>query len=127
MNNLRVRVSPDGLYTYPDVVLYCEPSFAGDPKDTLVNPLLIVEVLSSATEARDRGFKFAQYRKLGSLREYILVSQSEPRVGVFRPSSRQGEWIFVEAAGLDAVCRVESIGCEIPLREIYSGVVFDET
>ncbi len=127
-SDLRVRVSPEGLYTYPDIVVYCgKARFADDRKDTLVNPTLIVEVLSPTTEARDRGFKFAQYRKLESLREYILVSQTEPRVEVFRPSSGPGEWIFVEAAGLDAVCRLESIGCEIPLSEIYSGVDFEET
>ncbi len=127
-SDLRVRVSPEGLYTYPDIVVCCgEPLFADDRKDTLVNPSLIVEVLSPATESRDRGFKFVQYRKLESLREYVLVSQEEPRVEIFRPRAERSEWVLIEATGLDAVCRLESIGAEIPLREIYSGIAFDET
>ena len=69
-NDLRVRVSPAGLYTYPDIVVVCgEPRFADGLGDTLINPTLIAEVLSPSTEAYDRGFKFAQYRTLESLRE----------------------------------------------------------
>ena len=88
---LRLRVSPTGWYTYPDIMVVCdEPRFADEQNDTLLNPTLIVEVLSPSTEAHDRGFKFAQYRKLDSLREYVLVSQSEPRVERFvrQPAAR---------------------------------------
>src|SRR5258707_36170 len=70
-NDLRMRVSPEGLYTYPDVVVVCgEPKFADDWTDTLLNPVLLIEVLSPSTEAYDRGFKSAQYRTLESLQEY---------------------------------------------------------
>ena len=78
-SDLRLRVSPDGLYTYPDVIVICgDPRFADDQRDTLLNPELIVEVLSPSTEAYDRGFKSAQYRTVESLEEYALVSQAEP-------------------------------------------------
>ena len=123
-NDLRVRVSPGGLYTYPDVVVVCgDPKFADDQKDTLLNPTVIVEVLSPSTEAYDRGFKAAQYRKLESLQEYALVSQDEPRMEIFRRQAG-GAWLFSEAAGLEAVCRFESLECQVALADIYEKVIF---
>jgi Uma2 family endonuclease len=123
-SDLRLRVSPDGLYTYPDVLVICgDPKFADDQRDTLLNPALIVEVLSPSTEAYDRGFKSAQYRTVESLQEYALVSQAEPRVEVFRRQSG-GHWLLSEAVGLEAVCHFESLDCSIPLAEIYSKVTF---
>jgi len=122
--DLRVRVSEQGLYTYPDLVVVCgEPRFADDQKDTLLNPTLVAEVLSPSTEAYDRGFKSAQYRRIQSLDEYVLVSQSEPRVEVFR---RQGNvaWLLSESFGLDSVFRLESLNCEITLPDIYGQVTF---
>ncbi len=69
--------APKGLHPYPDIAVVCgEPAFADDQKDTLLNPVLIVEVLSKSTEAMDRGLKFREYRKIDSLREYVLVSQT---------------------------------------------------
>lgn len=123
-NDLRVRVSPDGLYTYPDLLVVCgQPRFADGLADTLLNPLLIVEVLSPSTEAYDRGFKFAQYRTLESLQEYALVSQSEPRVEIFRRQP-SGDWLLSEAAGIEAVCRFDSVSCTIAARDIYDKVTF---
>ena len=123
-NDLRLRVSPDGLYTYPDVIVICgEPRFADDQSDTLLNPALIVEVLSPSTEAYDRGFKSAQYRTVESLEEYALVSQAEPRVEVFRRQPG-GHWLLSEAVGIEAVCHFESLDCAVPLAEIYAKVTF---
>jgi Uma2 family endonuclease len=124
-SDVRVCVSPDGLYTYPDIVVVCDkPRYLDGHRDTLLNPVLVIEVLSPSTEAYDRGFKAAQYRSIASLMEYAWVSQSEPRVELFRrlPS---GGWLLSEAAGLDAVSRLESTGCSIALRDIYAKVVFD--
>jgi Uma2 family endonuclease len=122
--DLRLRVSPDGLYTYPDVIVICgDPRFADNRQDTLLNPALIVEVLSPSTEAYDRGFKSAQYRTVESLEEYALVSQAEPRVEVFRRQPG-GHWLLSEAIGLDAVCHFESLECSVPLAEIYAKVTF---
>jgi Uma2 family endonuclease len=123
-SDLRLRVSPEGLYAYPDVVVICgDPRFADDRKDTLLNPTLIVEVLSPSTEAYDRGFKSAQYRTLASLEEYVLVSQAEPRVEVFRRQPG-GHWLLSEAIGLEAVCGFESLDCGVPLADIYDKVTF---
>jgi Uma2 family endonuclease len=123
-NDLRVRVSPAGLYTYPDLVVICgEPKFADNRADTVLNPTLIVEVLSPSTEAYDRGFKFAQYRTLESLQEYGLVSQSEPRVEIFRRQP-SGDWLLSESAGMEAICRFDSAGCTIAVKDIYDKVTF---
>jgi Uma2 family endonuclease len=121
---LRLRVSPAGLYTYPDVIVICgEPKFADDQRDTLLNPALIVEVLSPSTEAYDRGFKAAQYRTLASLEECVLVSQAEPRMEVFH-RQKDGHWLLSESIGLEAVCRFESLDCGLLLAEVYDKVTF---
>ena len=121
---LRVRTAPSGLYAYPDVVVFCgEPRFADDRTDTLLNPVLLIEVLSRSTEAYDRGFKAAQYRTIEMLREYALVSQTEPRVEVFRRQS-SGDWLLSESVGLGSVCRFESVDCVIPLARVYRKVTF---
>jgi Uma2 family endonuclease len=125
-NDLRLRVSPARVYTYPDIIAGCDPPrFADDQKDTLLNPALVIEVLSPSTEAHDRGYKFVQYRQLESLREYVLVSQSEPRIERFERQA-DGRWVLSEHVGMDAVCRFESVGCDVPLADIYENVAFGE-
>jgi Uma2 family endonuclease len=90
MLRMRVRVGDTGLYTYPDVVVACPPIQCEDEeRDTLLNPAVIIEVLSPSTEAYDRGEKFFRYRRLASLREYILVAQDAPRIERF---VRQGDF-----------------------------------
>ncbi len=125
--DVRLRVSPDGLYTYPDVMVVCgAAAFSDEHQDTLLNPVLIVEVLSPSTEAHDRGFKFTQYRRLESLREYVLVAQHEPRVERFL--RQPGEtWLMAESVGLGAVCRLESVDAEVSLGNIYDKVEFAAT
>jgi len=123
-NDLRIRVAPEGLYTYPDVVVVCgEPRFADGVADTLLNPTVIIEVLSPSTEAYDRGFKFAQYRTLESLKEYALVSQTEPRVEIFRRQP-SGDWLLSESAGMESACRFDSVSCTVALKDIYDKVTF---
>jgi len=123
--DLRSQVSPNGLYTYPDVIVICgEPKFADDRRDTLLNPTLIAEVLSPSTEAYDRGFKSAQYRTVESLQEYVLVLQAEPRVEVFRRQPDRN-WLLSESIGLQAVCRLDSLDCRLALADIYDKVTFD--
>ena len=110
---LRVKAAGGRSFTYPDiVVVFGEPRFADDQKDTVVNPVLIIEVLSKSTEARDRGFKFAQYRQIESLKEYAMVSQSEPRIEVFFRDPC-GNWVLREFAGLDAVCGFGSVDTKV--------------
>jgi Uma2 family endonuclease len=124
-SDVRVRVSRGGLYTYPDIVVVCgTPQYLDDGRrDTVLNPVLLIEVLSPSTEAYDRGFKFAQYRMLESLQEYALVSQSEPRVEIFRRQPSR-EWLLSESAGMDAVCRFDSADCTIALNDIFDKVTF---
>jgi Uma2 family endonuclease len=120
---MRVRVS-GRLYTYPDVVVVCgEPKFLDDRTDTVANPIMIVEVLSPSTEAYDRGAKASQYRTMESLKEFALVTQTEPRVEIFRTRGTN-EWTFVESIGLESTCRFESVDCELPLAGIYDQVAF---
>lgn len=125
--DMRVKVSPTGLYTYPDASVVCgRPRFEDKEVDVLLNPTVIVEILSKSTEAYDRGEKFAQYRTLDTLLDYLLVSQDRPLVERF---TRQpdGVWLFTESAGLDAVMPIESIQCQLPLAEVYDRVEFDQT
>ena len=123
--DLRLKVNPHRLYTYPDISVVCgESKLADDHKDTLLNPTVLVEVLSPSTEARDRGLKFTHYRHIESLQEYALVWQSEPRLEIYRRQPA-GDWLLSEISGLDSTCRFGSLGCEVPLSEIYSGVSFD--
>jgi Uma2 family endonuclease len=119
--------SPRGLHAYPDVVVVCgEPKLVDRRNDILLNPTVIIEVLSPSTEAYDRGFKFHQYQLVESLQEYGLVSRTEARVEIFRRQGN-GEWLLAESVGLDAVCHFKSIACEIPLAAIYRKVNFEAT
>ena len=122
-NDMRVKVSPTGAYTYPDVVAVCdEPLFEDTSFDSLLNPTVLVEVLSPSTEAYDRGEKFAHYRQIDSLREYVLVSQDCVRVEHYL---RQGEqWLLTEFSALDELLYLASIACELSLGEIYAKVQF---
>ena len=126
-SDLRVKVDRTGLYTYPDVVVYCDrPRFEDDTFDTLLNPRAIAEVLSPSTEAYDRGEKFTQYRQIPTLQEYVLVSQNRPLVErhVRQPD---GSWLMTEFAGLEQVLEFASVPARVPLAEIYRDVAFPET
>ena len=125
-SNLRVRVSPTGLYTYPDLLVICgEPQF--DPRDTrrttVINPRTIVEVLSPSTEAYDRGDKFRQYLRIDSLREYVLVSQARPFVESFYLQA-DGTWLFAPVSGLETAAKLRSLDVDLPLAEAYVGIEF---
>jgi Uma2 family endonuclease len=120
---MRVKVSRTGMYAYPDVVAFCGPPELEDPfEDTLLNPEVIVEVYSDETEAFDRGEKFIQYLRSDTLREYILVAQDEVRVERYL---RDGDgWLFSEITDPAGMLRIETLGCEIALGEIYARVEF---
>jgi Uma2 family endonuclease len=123
-SDLRVLVSRTGLYTYPDASVICGPlEFEDEHRDTVLNPTVVVEVLSESTEAYDRGKKFGHYRQVPTLREYLLVSQEEPRIERFFRND-DGTWTLTEAAGLEATLRLPSLGIEIALREVYDKVEF---
>ena len=113
-NDMRVRVTPTGLYTYPDVVVICgEPQFLDDT----------IEVLSESTEAYDRGQKFAQYRSLESLKEYLLISSL--RVSVERYTRQpDGSWNYIAKASLEDSLDMVSVGCHLALADVYEKVDF---
>ena len=120
-NDMRVRPSPRDTYVYPDVVVVCgEPEFEDDVFDTLLNPILIVEVLSPSTERRDRGEKFTRYKHLAALQEYLLVSQDKVSVEHHRRHGTQ--WVLSHYRELAEVLPLPSIGCELPLHDIYARI-----
>ena len=124
-NDMRVFVPKTGLYTYPDLVIVCgEPKFRDNVPDTLVNPVLLIEVLSDSTEGYDRGKKFQHYRSIESLKEYVLVSQTEARIEKYLKQG-DGFWVLSEAVGLDSSITFESIESELPLAEVYDKVDFE--
>jgi Uma2 family endonuclease len=121
---MRLRVAPN-VYAYPDVLVVCdEPTFQDRHQDVLLNPVLIIEVLSPSSEACDRGFKATHYRRMPSLQELVLVAQDEPRVEIYRrqPSN---EWLLSESIGADSNCRFDSLQCSIATAQIYENVTFE--
>jgi Uma2 family endonuclease len=138
-SDMRVKVSATGLYTYPDVVVVCgerrlEAASARPPdtasgharrapaRDTLLNPTLLVEVLSPTTEAYDRGDKFAHYRRLESLQEYVLIAQERTRIERYVRQAEGKEWVLTEFSDLQDRVPLPSIGCELALEEVYDKV-----
>jgi len=125
-SDMRVFVPKTGLYTYPDVVVVCgEPKFQDNVFDTLLNPTLLIEVLSETTESYDRGKKFQHYRSIESLEEYVLVSQDEARIEKYLKQG-DGFWVLSEAVGLDSEIEFASIECRISLAEVYDKVDFSD-
>ncbi len=123
-SDMRVKVDATGLYTYPDVVVVCEqPVFEDAHVDTLLNPTLLIEVLSESTEKYDQGKKSRHYRRLESLQEYLLISQYEPRVEHYARQN-DGHWILTDAIGPESVVPLAAIDAELLLSEVYARVDF---
>lgn len=125
-SDMRVLVRATGLYAYPDVSVACgRLEFDDDRQDTLLNPQLIVEVLSETTAAWDRGRKFWHYRQLASLSDYVLVSQDAVLVEHFARQS-DGSWLLRAYDQAGQSLKVDSLGVQVPLAEIYAGVSFTD-
>jgi Uma2 family endonuclease len=124
-SDMKVRVTEEH-YAYPDVTIVCgEARFADEENDVLLNPTLIVEVLSPTTEAWDRGGKFEQYQQRESLQEYVLIAQDRPRIERFARQD-DDEWLLTVRNGPEATITLPSIGCELALSEVYRKVTFPE-
>jgi Uma2 family endonuclease len=122
VSDVRLQVAADATYVYPNVMVVCGgPAFADGHCDMITNPSLVVEVLSPSTEAWDRGGKFAQYRTLASLHEYVLVSPDALRVEWFTREAN-GSWAYRAAEGPPGICRLERLGVDLPLARIYRKV-----
>lgn len=125
--DMKVRVERANLFRYPDLSAVCGPiDFHDEVQDAYCNPALIVEVLSPGTENYDRTQKFALYRLVDSLSEYVLVAQDRVEVEVHRkqPDGRWNATVFTE---LCDVARLESVGCDLSLAELYEKVEFSPT
>ena len=112
-------------FYYPDVLVICEtPRFFPQRTDIIVNPKVIVEVLSDSTENYDRGQKFRRYRSIPELCQYVLVSQNEALVEVYTRDD-QGFWILREYDGLESIAILDSVNAQLPLQDLYDGVDFE--
>jgi Uma2 family endonuclease len=125
-SNLRVKARRLARYRYPDVTVVCgQPEF--DPADparmTVVNPRLVIEIISDSTEGADRGEKFDDYRAIASLDEYVLIRQKQPVVEVFRRRD-DGSWLYRVYEGIETTARLESIGVDVALADVFAGVTF---
>lgn len=125
-SDMRVKVESLGKYTYPDVVVACDERFEDEHGDTLLNPRVIIEVLSPSTSAYDRGRKFAHYRRIESLREYYLVHQECRHIeSHFREDD--GSWHHSGAVGVGSYIIIPTIGCELDLADVYEGLAIPES
>ena len=121
-SDMRVQVGATGLYTYHDASVVCgRAEFTDQQKNTLRNPTVVFEVLSPTTESYDRGAKFGHYRTLESLTDYVLISQDEARVEHYgrQPADK---WLLSVYNGLEAVALLPTIGCDLPLDDVYDKV-----
>ena len=119
-SDLRIKVAVAGLYTYPDCSVICgEPQYFGDQQDVVLNPLLIVEVLSPSTEGYDRGKKFELYRTIESFREYLLVHQDRRHVEHYSKQD-DGSWVLRDHSGVEGLVSIARLGVKISLGELYA-------
>ena len=122
-SDMRVRTHPEASYLYPDVLVVCDqPRFEDSTFDILLNPSVLVEVLSPSTETYDRGEKFKHYQQLTSLQEYLLVSQEEVCIELYR--RQETRWKLIEFRSLEDVLSLASIDCALTLSDIYNRIEF---
>lgn len=124
-HDLRVAVSPQGPFFYPDLVAFCgQPELLDGHQDTLLNPRLVIEVLSPGTERYDRGPKPFRYRAMASLVEIVLIAQERLAIERYRRDP-EGSWHVQDLSSLDQELELTSVGCTLPLGEIYEGIELD--
>lgn len=121
-NDMRVKISSIGKYTYPDIVGICgDEEFEDKKDDTLLNPMLLIEILSKSTEGYDRGAKFEYYQTIESFNEYILITQESFRVEQYIRQDKN-TWTYLEFRKPEDTVKLESIKCELSLQDIYHKV-----
>lgn len=124
-SDMRLKVTATGLYTYADVVVVCgEPRFEDDFVDTLLNPTLIIEILSKSTERYDRIAESGYYRTLESLSEHLLVAQEAYRIEQYIKQNDE-HWLLVETESLEGLVDLRSIGCSLALKDVYERISFE--
>ena len=123
-SDMRVIVSANGLYAYPDVVVVCgPPQFFDDTQDSVLNPIALVEVLSPSTEAYDHSLKFEQYRSIESLRHYLMVSSDRMHLELFTRQQKD-QWLLTSVATPEDRLALESIECTLLVSDVYDKVDF---
>jgi Uma2 family endonuclease len=125
-NDLKIGISPSGPLCYPDYsAVSGQPLFLSDKRTVLLNPVLVVEVLSRSTESRGRGDKFEQYQTISSLQQIVFIAQDKPRVEVY---TRTGDlWTFQTASGVDEMIELPAIECSLNLEDIYYEIALPDT
>lgn len=125
-SDMRVKIVQTGLYTYPDITIVCgNEQYEDEKEDTILNPTIIIEILSPSTEKYDRGKKFQHYRSILSLREYILIAQDEYHIEHFVRQS-DNTWVFSETLDRDASVELATIHCSLLVKEVYEKVDFSQ-
>ncbi|HUN06676.1 MAG TPA: Uma2 family endonuclease [Aggregatilineales bacterium] len=121
-SDMRVRTPDSGLYSYPDISVVCgDTQIDREIGDTLLNPTVIIEILSPTTERFDKGKKLQHYRRIPSLQAYLLIAQDIAQVEMYL---RQGDqWIYSDFTAFDAVINLPMIGCTLTLSDIYEKVI----
>jgi len=123
-SDMRVKSGAYSIYSYPDLSIVCgKPEYGPDRPDTLLNPILLVEILSPSTERYDRGKKFAHYRRIPTLAEYVLVAQDAPLIEHY-VRQPDGTWLWAAVEGLAETITLPTIDCSLPLAEVYDQVEF---
>ena len=121
-SDMRVRVGSGSSYVYPDIVVVCgELQLLDNQFDTLLNPDLLVEILSPSTSDYDRGTKFELYQDIGSLTDYLMIAQDEPRIDHYARIDKN-EWLLKTYRSLDAVVAIDSLDCALPLADVYARI-----
>jgi Uma2 family endonuclease len=124
--DLRIKATLFNSYRYPDVVIVCDkPKYIDDTPDTVTNPTILIEVLSSTTEKEDRGKKLLEYRQIESLQEYLLISQESPQIERYL-RQKGNDWLYSEVSGLESKIVLPSIEVTLALSDVYKKVTFPE-
>ncbi len=122
--NMKICVSLTGKYYYPDLSVVCgEPIYYDNHRDVLVNPKVVIEVLSPSTEKKDRGEKFQNYQQIESLTDYLLVSQDKPFIEHYA-RREHNQWLYSRSSDLASSVHIDSIDCRLNLAEVYDRVIF---
>jgi Uma2 family endonuclease len=123
-SDMKVKIEEAGSYVYPDLTIVCgERRFDDEEKDALLNPMVVIEVLSPSTELNDRGRKFAYYRQLESITDYLMIAQDKPFIEHYT-KQEEGRWVLAVKDNLQQAVNLESVQCRLALSDIYENVEF---
>lgn len=123
-SDIKIRIESGNCFVYPDAVVVCsKPLLYQQRNDVITNPLLIIEVISPTTEVHDRTKKWADYKRIPSLMEYVMVKQDVPELMQYAGKSQNDDWQYNEVTGLDAHLFLHSMQAELPLAQIYQGIL----